>query len=336
VSRCPSRRAAQLEAVRRHHTWPTWGPSVGRRRPYPELAVAIASAAWGLFWIPLRAFERHGLDPAWATLAQFLAPLTVLVPFALLRWLRKQPTGIAQYRTGLLVGAAVALYLESLLLTDVARALILFYAMPAWGTILEVGLMRRPFTRWRGISLLLSLSGMLTILWAGGPLSRSMNLGDLMALVSGILFAFGAMRVRQAPETSVFEQILAFFLYGSLAALALSLLPLAALGQPPSLDQFITLTPWLALTAVGFLIPVMWGVYWGSRHVDPGRLGILLQIEAVVGITSAAVLAGEPFGVRQAMGAVLVVSAGLVEVIANREGGSTDAELPSSSHLPGE
>jgi drug/metabolite transporter (DMT)-like permease len=236
----------------------------------------------------------------------------------------------------LLVGAAVALYLESLLLTDVARALILFYAMPAWGTILEVGLMRRPFTRWRGISLLLSLSGMLTILWAGGPLSRSMNLGDLMALVSGILFAFGAMRVRQAPETSVFEQILAFFLYGSLAALALSLLPLAALGQPPSLDQFIALTPWLALTAVGFLIPVMWGVYWGSRHVDPGRLGILLQIEAVVGITSAAVLAGEPFGVRQAMGAVLVVSAGLVEVIANREGGSTDAELPSSSHLPGE
>jgi len=168
------------------------------------------------------------------------------MPFALLRSLRRQPTGIAQYRTGLLIGAAVALYLESLLLTSVARALILFYAMPAWGTILEVGLMRRPFTRWRGISLLLSLSGMLTILGVGGPLSLSMNLGDLMALLSGILFAFGAMRVRQAPQTSVFEQILAFFLYGSLAALILSFLPLAALGHPPSLEQWITLTPWLA------------------------------------------------------------------------------------------
>ena len=64
---------------------------------------------------------------------------------------------------------------------------------------------------------------MLIILGVGSPLSFSMNLGDLMALLSGILFAFGAMRVRQAPETSVFEQVLAFFLYGSLAALALSL-----------------------------------------------------------------------------------------------------------------
>ncbi|MGB5845887.1 MAG: DMT family transporter, partial [Anaerolineales bacterium] len=276
------------------------------RRPSPELAVAIASAAWGLFWIPLRAFERHGLDPAWVTLTQFLAPLAILMPFAVLRWRRRQPTGIQQYRTGLLIGAAVAMYLVSLLLTDVTRALILFYAMPAWGTVLEVGLMGRPLTRWRGFSLLLSLAGMLTILGVGDPLSLSMNLGDLMALLSGFLFALGAMRVRQAPETSVFEQVLAFFLYGSLAALALSLLPLAALGQPPSLEQLITLTPWLVLVAAAFLIPVMWGIYWGSRNVDPGRLGILLQIEVVVGIGSAALLAGEPFGVRQAIGAVLV------------------------------
>lgn len=295
-----------------------------QRRPYPELVVAIASAAWGLFWIPLRAFERNGLDPAWATLSQFLAPLAILTPFAIYRWLRRQPTGFQQYRTGMLVGAAVAMYLESLLLTDVARALILFYAMPAWGTILEVGLMKRPFTRWRGVSLLLSLSGMLIILGVGDPLSFSMNLGDLLALLSGILFAFGAMRVRQAPETSVFEQVFAFFLYGTLAALALSLLPLAALGQPPSREQLITLAPWLVLIAVGFLIPVMWGIYWGSRYVDPGRLGILLQIEAVVGIGSAALFAGEPFGLRQAIGATLVISAGLVEVIGNRRGAPAD------------
>jgi drug/metabolite transporter (DMT)-like permease len=296
-----------------------------QRRSYPELIVAISSAAWGLFWIPLRAFERNGLDPAWAALSQFIAPLAILMPFAFLRWLRKQPTGIQQYRTGLLIGAAVALYLESLLLTDVARALILFYAMPAWGTILEVGLMGRPFTRWRGISLLLSFSGMLIILGVGDPLSLSMNLGDLMALLSGMLFAYGAMRVRQAPETSVFEQLLAFFLYGSLAALILSLLPIAALGQPPSFEQLTILAPWLVLIAVGFLIPVMWGIYWGSRYVDPGRLGILLQIEAIVGIGSAALFAGEPFGVRQAIGAVLVISAGLVEVIGNRKEPTADA-----------
>ena len=295
---------------------------LGKSVPYPELAVALASAAWGLFWIPLRAFERHGLAPAYTTLAQFLSPLTVLLPFALVRRLRGRPTGLSQYRTGLLMGAAVALSLESLLLTDVARALILFYAMPVWGTILEMVFMRRPFPGRRGITLLLSLSGMVVILGLGKSLRMSMNLGDLMALVAGVLFAFGAMRVRQAPAMPVFEQVFAFFFFGSIAALVFSFLPIAALGKPPTIPQLIALVPWLALVAIGFLIPVMWGIYWGSRHVDPGRLGILLQIETVVGIASAALFAGEPFGLLQAIGGTLVVGAGLVEVIGNKTDGA--------------
>ncbi len=300
-----------------------------RRRAYPEIVVLVASAAWGLFWIPLRAFERHGLGPVWATVAQFLMPLVIMTPFAAARWLRMKPTGIRQYRSGLLIGGAVALYLSSLLLTDVARALILFYAMPAWGTLLEVVVMRRRFTRWRGISLALSLLGMLVILSAGHGVSLTMNLGDLLALLSGVLFALGAMLVRQAPETSVFEQLVGFFLYGSAVALSLSLLPLAELGRPPSFDQVIALAPWLALAAAAFLVPVMWGIYWGSRNVDPGRLGILLQIEAVAGITSAALLAGEPFGAPQAIGAVLVIGAGVVEVVGSRRAPPAE-EAPSS------
>lgn len=298
---------------------------MGKRLPYPELAVAFASAAWGLFWIPLRAFERHGLDPAWATLAQFISPLTVLLPFALVRRLRGKPTGGAQYRTGLLIGSAVALSLESLLLTNVARALILFYAMPVWGTILEMVFMRRQFTGRRGITLLLSLSGMLAILGQGDSLRLSMNLGDLMALVAGILFAFGVMRVRQAPAMPVFEQLFAFFLFGSLAALALSFLPIAALGKPPTASQLIAFMPLLLLVAAGFLIPVMWGIYWGSRHIDPGRLGFLLQIETVVGVCSAALFAAEPFGLHQAIGGALVISAGLVEVIVKQDSASAKA-----------
>lgn len=306
---------------------PAGSRPAARRRPYPEIIVMVASASWGLFWIPLRAFEQHGLGPAWATLAQFPTPLAIVTPFALVRVLRHRPTGWLQYRSGLLIGGAVALYLESLLLTDVARALILFYAMPAWGTLLEVVVMKRGFTRWRAISLLLSLGGMLVILSAGHGFSLAMNLGDLLALLSGVMFAVGALLVRQAPGTSVFEQLVGFFLYGSLVALSLSLLPLAALGRSPSFDQLIALAPWLVLVAAGFLIPTMWGVYRGSRNVDPGRLGILLQIEAVAGIASAALLAGEPFGATQAVGAVLVIGAGVVEVAGSRRAAP---EEPSS------
>ena len=64
----------------------------------------------------------------------------------------------------------------------------------------------------------------------------------------------------------------------------------------------------------------MWGIYYGSQFVDPGRLGILLQLEAIVGISSAALFAGEPFGWREGIGAILVVSAGVTEVFGNRSG----------------
>lgn len=147
------------------------------KRPSPELIVTAAAAAWGLFWIPLRAFESQGLEPAWATLAQFVAPLIALTPLALFRLARQRPTGARQYQTGLLLGAAVALYLESLLLTEVARSLILFYAMPAWGTLLEVGLRRRPFTPWRATALVLSVAGLLVILGSRSGAATPVNLG---------------------------------------------------------------------------------------------------------------------------------------------------------------
>ena len=190
-----------------------------RRRPYPEIVVLVASAAWGLFWIPLRAFEQHGLGPAWATLAQFLTPLAIMTPFVAARWLRRKPTGVWQYRSGLLIGGAVALYLESLLLTDVARALILSR---------DAGLGDAPRGR-RDEAHVHALArrlappqsvGDVVILSAGHGFSLSMNLGDLLALLSGVLFAVGAMLVRQAPETSVFEQLVGFFLYGSVVALS--------------------------------------------------------------------------------------------------------------------
>ena len=92
-----------------------------------------------------------------------------------------------------------------------------------------------------------------------------------------------------------------------------------------------TLAPWLLLAAAGFLIPVMSGIYWGSRNVDPGRLGILLQVEAVMGIASAALLAGEPFGAPQAIGAALVVGAGLVEVIGSARAAPAEAEAECTS-----
>ena len=280
--------------------------------------MAASAAIWGLFWLPLRAFETLGLDPAWVTVGQFVLPMAFLLPFAFIRLLRRKPVGTNQAITGLLIGGAMALYCESLLLTDVVRALILFYVMPAWGTIVEIGFMGRRFTLWRGLSLLLSMAGLLALLRVSANLEVSLNAGDAMALVSGIMYAVGAMRVRQAQEITVFEQVFAFFLFGGIFAFAMTFLPIADYGILPTASVLIAVVPWMILMAVVFMIPVVWGLYWGNRSVDPGRLGVLLQIEVVVGISSAAIITDEPFGWREATGALLVLGAGLIEVIANR------------------
>lgn len=294
----------------------------------PVIIVVAAATAWGLFWLPLRAFEDSGLAAGWATLAVFATPALLLLPVALWRASGGQPTGTSQAITGLLVGGAVALYAESVLLTEVARALILFYVTPVWSTLLEIMVLKRSLTRARALALVLGLAGLVTIL--GGPTGVPLpqNLGDAMALLSGMVWACGSFRVRISPGVSVFENLFSFFLYGSLVALFVALLPLDVTGDPPARDVLIPLLPWLILASAGFMIPVMLGLLWGSKHMDPGRLGILLQMEAVVGIGSAALLTDEPFGMVEAVGTVLVVGAGVVDVLGGRQSRSSTDPRP--------
>jgi len=287
-------------------------------RRLPIIAVVVAASAWGLFWLPLRAFEENGLAAGWATLGIFATPVLVLLPVATWRLARGLPTGTREAITGLLAGGGVALYAESVLLTDVARALILFYVTPVWSTILEILLMGRRLTKARALALVLGLAGLVTILGGRTGIPMPQNLGDSIALLSGMVWAGGTMRVRTAPEVGIFENVLSFFCYGAVVALVFAFLPIDDLGAAPAWAEFAPVIPWLLVAAIGFMIPVMWGLLWGSKHIDPGRLGILLQIEAVVGIGSAAMLTDEPFGLVEALGTILVVGAGLVDVFGER------------------
>ena len=284
----------------------------------PILVVILAASMWGLFWMPLRAFEEMGLAAGWATLAQFVTPALFLAPIALWRALGGRATGMRHATTGLLIGGAFALYAESLLLTEVARSLILFYITPVWSTLLELTVMGRRFTRARAVALAMGLAGLVVILGGKTGIPLPQNLGDVMALLSGMLWAVGSLRVRQAGETALFEHLFSFFFYGGLFALAMALLPVEAFGSPPAWPELATAAPWLVLTAVGFLIPVMCGLLWGAGHMDPGRLGILLQLEAIVGIFSAALLTDEPFGLVESLGTLLVIGAGVADVVGDR------------------
>lgn len=284
----------------------------------PSTLLLIAAAGWGLFWIPLREFEAAGLSAGWASAVQFVMPVIVLLPVALFLAARGKPIGLARWQTAIFTGGAWALYADSLLLTDVARALILFYATPVWSTLLEMWLMGRRLTAARLAAIVLGLGGLYVILGGDGSLPIPHNVGDWMALLSGMFWAYGSTRIRLAPEATLFENAFSFFASGAVVTVALAFLPIEAMGAPPSGAEFIRFLPWIMLMTVGFLIPAMMMQLYGTKLVDPARVGILFQIEAVVGIGSAALLTTEPFGWQEAVGSVLVVSAALTEMFGNR------------------
>ena len=52
---------------------------------------------------------------------------------------------------------------------------------------------------------------------------------------------------------------------------------------------------------------------WGPKYLSPGIVGLLLMTEIIVGAISVALLAGEPFGIRELIGVLLIAGASMLE-----------------------
>lgn len=297
---------------------------VSRTDLMPSLAVVASGMLWGLFWIPFRALGEAGFEGGWASLTLYLGATFGLLPAALLRWRRLRSAGWSLVFTGAIAGAAFSLYATALLLTEVVRVLLLFYLTPIWGTLLGRLLLGERITANRRAALVLGLAGLFVILGFddGFPLPR--NAGDWMALLAGIAWAYGSLRIYSRPQIDVYETVFAFFSGGTLVTAAVTLLPIAGNEVIPGASVLATGWPWLALLIAVFGVPPVVMALWGASLLSPGRVGILLMGEVVVGVASAAAWSGEPFGTRELVGTVLIVGAALIETLHPRRVTASD------------
>ena len=279
---------------------------------FARLSCAIGGGIWGLYWIPLRAINEAGIPGAWATAIFHLIPALLLLPLIFFRFANIRSVGMPIHGISCCLGIAMMLYSTAFLYTDIIHAILLYYLMPLWGTILARAWLKEPISGDRVIGIILGLAGMLIILNTqdGFPLPR--NAGDWMALSAGVMWALSANLLRRYPNYTALQITPLWFLWCSIFSIFL-----AILTYPDAGYETIKTTPeislWLIPISIFLLMPGYFAVAWGTPKQNPGTSGVLFMTEISVGAISAALLTNEPFAARETVGIILITLAGLTE-----------------------
>ena len=288
---------------------------VTRRDSLVASAPILASALlWGTLWIPLREIRAAGASGPLLTAAGFLVPLVVLAPFAARRWPQIRSAGFALPAAGFGLALSIALYSEGLVRGSVGRVVLLFYLMPVWTTIFARLHLSQPITARRLASIGLGLAGLAVIygptLVASGPGAP----GDWMGLLAGIVWAATMIFFLPAAGQTAFDRVLAQFVFLGPVYLLVSMLPGAGAALAAVSNSSLPLV-WLLAFSLLWMLPAVWLTIFGASRLEPGRAAVLFMLEIAVALVSAALLAAEPFGMSEALGAALIAGAGGVEMI---------------------
>ena len=293
--------------------------SLERKAKY---ACLYAGAVWGLFWIPLRELEDAGFQGLWITVVYFLIPALCLIPVTIWRWKYVKRGGFQLQLTAIISGGALLLYSTSIVYTDVVRAILLFYLTPVWGIILGRIFLGDKISTPRIIAMILAIIGMLTIFGLGAKFPLPQNLGDWLGLCSGFMWAIAMVLINKNKNHSTIELTVGFFQWSLILSLFAAVL--LSPNNLPSFDKIVPVIPLMLTFMVLLILPGTYASLWGPKYLNPGVVGLLFMTEIVVGAISVAILAGEPFGIREITGVLFIAGASVLEPLSQLRNVSID------------
>ena len=279
------------------------------------IALALSAGAWGIYWLPQRILEEGGLTGGWGTIAQMIIGFLILIPISIWRMFKGKSSGLELPLTGLLIGGGFICYALSFLLTDVVRALILFYMTPIWTTIFEILFLKKKPGLVRVVTLLLALGGLWIVFSKQTVLPLPENSGDWLAFVGGIIFAGGMIRLEVVKYDGVFPLIFSFFFYGAIFNIFAGFLLVDYLGPMPAIDAFVSMASFLFIISVFYFIPTGIVILWAPSKLGAGLCSILFLSEIIVGVISSSILTNESFGWREIVGSSMIVLGGILAVV---------------------
>ena len=277
--------------------------------------VCASALLWGVYWMPVRALENFGVSGVWTALLFSVSGLIASIP--LLAWGRAGKIGWQHIVGALIIGIAFTLYAIALTYSEVVRVVLLFYLAPAWSTIIECLFYKRVLTLKSMLGLFFSFLGIVVIFRGELPLDGLGALGDWMALGAGLCWSTGSALMFSSNKISV----PAMTILSYVGATVVSVACLVLLNEPINAGLALMQTHWkplllaCALLAIFYLAPVTAITLWGATVIPPAMMSFLLTIEVIAAVISSAILLGEPFGLIEFAGTILIIVGALTEVL---------------------
>jgi len=274
------------------------------------LLAVTCGLLWGLYWLPVRALADAGLEGAWGTFLITTSAVIILAPVATRHrqdFSAASPLTLAAIAVG---GAAFALYSIGFVYGRVAIIVLLFFLTPVWSTLIGRYILGWQTPPLRLAAIAVGLVGLALMLSAEGHWPIPRNIGEWMALISGILWSISSTTMRTRSTLNPGSAAFVFACGAAIASLAIALV----MAAPPQIEN-VTRIAAIALGTGG----LWWGLtivalIWATMRLDPARTGILLMSEVLVGATSAALIANETLSPLEMIGGLCVLAAAVLEL----------------------
>ena len=286
----------------------------------PNLAIILSTILWGTWWYPLRLLNEYADNNAIPLFLSFMLGGFVIFIFSTKNIPSFSKKNILMTLIAASIGAAaMCLYNEGLIRGNVARILIFFYLTSVWSTLIEIFFLRLPLTIFRACSISAGFIGLFIITGIDQGNFLPNSIADVFGILSGMLWSICATLIRINEELDVNFATSIFILVGGVFVILATYLPDGQTLNGFNSDIFFKSLPIIIAFAFIWLLPGYWLITYGQDQVDPGRAGILLMFEVVIGVISAYLLANEIITLREFSGAIFVLSAPLIEIYSSKK-----------------
>lgn len=271
-----------------------------------EIVLLLGAAIWGLGWMPLAHFAGQGLAGMPLVLCTYGLLCTLAVPLVLRQRRQWWPQRGTLLAIGLFGGWATAGLVAALSEGDVVRAMLLFYLAPVWGLLGGRLLFGERLTPTRLGALALAMLGIALTLGISHDTFRPLAASDWLALSAGFAFALNNLATRAAEQVPLASKAVVGFIGSAVLGGLFCLLQGTLL---PAVDAH----QWLQLAGFGlFWLAAMGAAQYGFSHVEASRAAVLVVIELLVAVLTAAWFGDRELGLREWLGGSLVLAAALI------------------------